>query len=171
METKTHIDKLRNPNYLGGWDLMDESGKTIDKVVTIKEIKNESVFNQKTQDEQQVITLFFYECKPIILNATNRKTLKKVTGTEYIEDMIGKQIQLTTKKIKAFGEFHDAIRIVTSTPSKVQEKPVDVAICLKKLIDCKTIQDLQNAWTGFTPNEQKTTELISKKDELKNVLK
>ena len=76
METKTHIDKLRNPNYLGGWDLMDESGKTIDKIVTIKEIKNESVFNQKSQIEEQVITLFFNECKPIILNATNRKTLK-----------------------------------------------------------------------------------------------
>ena len=59
METKTHIDKLRNPNYLGGWDLLDEHGKTIDKIVTIKEIKNESVFNQKDQSEQQVITIFF----------------------------------------------------------------------------------------------------------------
>ena len=28
MSTLTHIDKLRNPNYLGGWDLLDENGKT-----------------------------------------------------------------------------------------------------------------------------------------------
>jgi len=171
METKTHIDKLRNPNYLGGWDLMDANGKTIDKVVTIKEIKNESVFNQKNQEEQQVITVFFNECKPIILNATNRKTLKKVTGTEYIEDMIGKKIQLTTKKVKAFGEVHDAIRIVATTPSDVSAKPVDVTSCIAKLQACKTLAELQTTWTSLTTNEQATTEIIAEKDKLKTTLK
>lgn len=170
-ETKTHIDKLRNPNYLGGWDLMDDNGKTIDKIVTIKEIKNESVFNQKNQEEQQVITVFFNECKPIILNATNRKTLKKVTGTEYIEDMVGKKIQLTTKKIKAFGELHDAIRIVATAPSNLTAKPVDVNACLTKLRACKTELDLRNVWLSFTPNEQAVTEILAEKDKLKNTLK
>ena len=47
---KTNINKLRNPNFLGGWDLMDENGKTINRVLTIKEIKVEKVFNQKIQD-------------------------------------------------------------------------------------------------------------------------
>jgi len=169
--TKTHIDKLRNPNYLGGWDLMDAEGKTIDKIVTIKEIKNESVFNQKTQIEEQVITLIFEECKPIILNATNRKTLKKVTGTEYIEDMIGKKIQLTTKRIKAFGEFHDAIRIATSKPSDVIAKPIDVLECKNKLSQCKTLVELQNCWLSFTQQEQNTTEILSEKDRLKLTLK
>jgi len=169
--TKTHIDKLRNPNYLGGWDLMDAEGKTIDKIVTIKEIKNESVFNQKTQIEEQVITLIFEECKPIILNSTNRKTLKKVTGTEYIEDMIGKKIQLTTKRIKAFGEFHDAIRIATSKPSDVIAKPIDVSECKDKLAQCKTLAELQNCWLSFTQQEQNTTEILSEKDRLKLTLK
>jgi len=171
METKTHIDKLRNPNYLGGWDLMDESGKTIDKIVTIKEIKNESVFNQKSQIEEQVITLLFEECKPIILNATNRKTLKKVTGTEYIEDMIGKKIQLTTKRIKAFGEFHDAIRITTTAPSNLTAKPVDIGICKTKLTKCTTLAELQTAWDSLTKQEQETTEVLAEKDRLKVILK
>ena len=171
METKTHIDKLRNPNYLGGWDLMDESGKTIDKIVTIKEIKNESVFNQKSQIEEQVITLLFEECKPIILNATNRKTLKKVTGTEYIEDMIGKKIQLTTKRIKAFGEFHDAIRITTTAPSNLIAKPVDIGICKTKLSKCTTLSELQTAWSSLTKQEQETTEVLAEKDRLKVILK
>jgi len=170
METKTHIDKLRNPNYLGGWDLMDENGKTINRVVTIKEIKTEAVFNQTKQENQDVITLFFNECKPMILNATNRKTLKKVTETEYIEDMVGKKIELTTKKIKAFGEFHDAIRIVASNPVS-NEKPVNVNVCLTKLKDCKTLSELQSVWSSFTQKEQATTEVLAEKDRLKNVLK
>jgi len=171
METKTHIDKLRNPNYLGGWDLMDAEGKTIDKIVTIKQIKNESVFNQKSQIEEQVITLLFEECKPIILNATNRKTLKKVTETEYIEDMIGKKITLTTKRIKAFGEFHDAIRIATTKPSDVVSKPVDITLCKTKLGKCKTLAELQTTWSSFTTNEQNTTEVLAEKDRLKVILK
>lgn len=171
METKTHIDKLRNPNYLGGWDLMDESGKTIDKIVTIKEIKNESVFNQKSQIEEQVITLFFNECKPIILNATNRKTLKKVTAADYIEDMIGKKIQLTTKRIKAFGEFHDAIRIVTTAPTDVKQKTIDVGMCKTKLGKATTLAELQTAWSLLTKQEQDTTEILAEKDRLKVILK
>lgn len=114
-DMKTHIDKLRNPNYLGSWDLMDVDGNLIEKTVTIKEVKSESVFDQKSNGLTDVLTVHFNECKPIILNSTNRKVLKKVTGTSFIEEMAGERITLTTKKIKAFGELVDAIRIKTQT--------------------------------------------------------
>lgn len=163
----THIDKLRNPNYLGGWDLLDENGKTIDIIVTIKEIKNEAVFNQKTQDEQQVITVYFNECKPIILNATNRKALKKVTVTEYIEEMVGKKIQLTTKKIKAFGEMHDAIRISTNKPIEIKAKPINIPECISKLEASTNIDQLVTNWNLLTANEKNVSEILAKKDQLK----
>jgi len=169
MSTLTHIDKLRNPNYLGGWDLLDENGKTVDRVVTIKEIKNEMVFQQKSQLEEQVITLFFEECKPIILNATNRKTLKKVTGTEYIEEMVGKKIQLTTKRIKAFGEFHDAIRIVATVPTTIEK--IDIEKCKTTLNGSKTIAELVTNWESLTAKEKSTSEVLAEKDRLKTVLK
>lgn len=165
---KTHIDKLRNPNYLGGWDLQDENGKTKDIIVTIKEVKSEFVFNQKAQMEEPVLTVFFNECKPIILNATNRKTLKKVTGTSYIEEMTGKQIQLTTKRIKAFGEFHDAIRIVNAIPTVIT---VDIEKTKSKLNEAKTLNELVEKWQGLTKQEQKTVEVISEKERLKLILK
>jgi len=168
---KTNINSLRNPNYLGGWDLQDEKGNTIDKIVTIKEIKKEFVFNQKAQAEEPVLTIFFNECKPVILNATNRKTLIKVTGTEFIEDMVGKKIQLTTKRIKAFGEFHDAIRIVNAKPNDIKFTPVDVEKCLKTLNECKTLPELAKAWESLTENEKKTPEVLGAKDNLKNTLK
>ena len=170
METKTHIDKLRNPNYLGGWDLQDENGITRDVIVTIKEVKTEFVFNQKSQIEEPVLTVFFDECKPIILNATNRKVLKKVTNTPYIEEMARKQIQLTTKRIKAFGDFHDAIRIVPTAPQLTTTKPVDVAGCIEKMKNCKTKNELSIVWLAFTPKEQNVTEILAEKDNLKTIL-
>ena len=167
---KTHIDKLRNPNYLGGWDLQDENGKTNDIIVTIKEVKSEFVFNQKAQMEEPVLTVFFLECKPIILNATNRKTLKKVTDTPYIEEMAGKRIQLTTKRIKAFGEFHDAIRIVATAPTANVEV-VDIEKCKTTLNGSKTLAELVANWESLTAKEKSTSEVLSEKDRLKTVLK
>jgi len=166
---KTHIDKLRNPNYLGGWDLQDENGKTNDVIVTIKEVKSEFVFNQKAQIEEPVLTVFFNECKPIILNATNRKTLKKVTDTSYIEEMAGKRIQLTTKRIKAFGEFHDAIRIVKSAPTVIEK--VDVEKCKALLNTANTLAQLVANWESLTAKEKSTSEVLAEKDRLKTVLK
>ena len=168
--SKTHIDKLRNPNYLGGWDLQDENGKTNDIIVTIKEVKSEFVFNQKAQMEEPVLTVFFLECKPIILNATNRKTLKKVTDTSYIEEMAGKRIQLTTKRIKAFGEFHDAIRIVATVPNAVVEK-VDIEKCKSILNGSKTLPELVTNWESLTAKEKSTSEVLAEKDRLKTILK
>ena len=167
--SKTHIDKLRNPNYLGGWDLQDENGKTNDIIVTIKEVKSEFVFNQKEQMEEPVLTVFFNECKPIILNATNRKTLKKVTDTSYIEEMAGKCIQLTTKRIKAFGDFHDAIRIVNVVPTVIEK--VDISKCKTTLNEAKTLQELVVKWQSFTAKEQNTTEVLAEKERLKLILK
>ena len=167
--SKTHIDKLRNPNYLGGWDLQDENGKTNDIIVTIKEVKSEFVFNQKAQIEEPVLTVFFLECKPIILNATNRKTLKKVTDTSYIEEMAGKRIQLTTKRIKAFGEFHDAIRIVATAPTVIEK--TDIEKCKLTLNGSKTLAELVNNWESLTAKEKSTSEVLAEKDRLKTVLK
>jgi len=166
---KTHIDKLRNPNYLGGWDLQDENGKTNDIIVTIKEVKSEFVFNQKAQMEEPVLTVFFLECKPIILNSTNRKTLKKVTDTSYIEEMTGKRIQLTTKRIKAFGDFHDAIRIVATVPTTIEK--VDIEKCKLTLNGSKTLSELVTNWESLTAKEKNTTEVLAEKDRLKLILK
>lgn len=168
---KTHIDKLRNPNYLGGWDLQDENGKTTDIVVTIKEVKSEFVFNQKAQMEEPVLTVFFNECKPIILNATNRKTLKKVTDTSYIEEMAGKRIQLTTKRIKAFGEFHDAIRIVNVVVANAKVETVDIEKCKTVLNASKTLSELGEKWNSLTAKEKNTSEVLAEKDRLKSLLK
>ena len=171
MNTLTNINKLRNPNYLGGWDLQDNTGKTNDIIVTIKEVKQDEVFDQKTQSMGVVLTVYFNEVKPVILNATNRKTLCKVTETEFIEQMVGKRIQLTTKRIKAFGEYHDAIRIVNKIITAQEQKPVivDESKCIKLLEDASgTLQLLGEAWVKLSNEEKANSVVLAKKEELKN---
>ena len=107
---KTHYKKLKNPNYIGSWDLTDKNGIVSDLVVKITDVKKDMVFDGKGgQDECVVINLENY--KPLIANSTNLKTIASLYGN-FIEDWQGQSIKLTVKRIKAFGEFHEAIRVV-----------------------------------------------------------
>ena len=170
-ETLTNINKLRNPNYLGSWDLQDNTGKTTDIIVTIKTIKQDEVFDQKTGQMGLELTVHFVEVKPIILNATNRKTLIKVTETEFIEQMVGKKIQLTTQRGKWFGEYHDAIRIVNKKSSQLMTattpKPVDEADCIARLEKADSVAILGQIWTSLTAQEKANVVVFAKKEELK----
>jgi len=167
---KTHFKKLRNPNYLGAWDLMDDNGKTTNVVLTIKEVKKEMVFDGKGGSEECVV-VHFTEKKPMVMNATNLKTVSKVLESPFIEDWNGKQIELTTKKIKAFGEMHDALRIVATKPNATPAQPVNVTAIKVKLNACKTLAELQTSWGLLTGAEQNNAEVISLKDQLKTTLK
>jgi hypothetical protein len=114
---KTHFKKLRNPNYIGSWDLADADGNFKDLTVTIKGAKKEMVHDGKGgQEECSVIELA--GLKPMVANATNLKMIAKVLKSPYIEDWTGKQIILTVKQVKAFGEMHDAIRVKNELPQK-----------------------------------------------------
>ena len=106
-QTKTHYKKLRNPNFIGGWDLLDA-----DKTVTITKVTKEMVHDGKG-GQSECCTVHFTECKPMVANATNLKRISKLLNSQFIEDWIGKQITLTTEKVRAFGEVHDAVRVST----------------------------------------------------------
>ena len=109
---KTHYKLLRNTNYIGGWDLLDG-----DKTVTITKVTKEMVHDGKG-GQAECCTVHFNECKPMVANSTNLKRITKLTGSAFIEDWTGKQIVLTTEKVKAFGEIHDAVRVSTKPASK-----------------------------------------------------
>lgn len=115
---KTHFKKLKNPNYLGAWDLMDSEGKVQNIILTVKETKKEFVFDGKGGNEECVV-LHFEERKPMVMNATNLRTIAKVTGSPFVEDWVGQKVEITVKQVKAFGEMHQALRI---SPIKPVEK-------------------------------------------------
>ena len=109
---KTHWKKLTSPNYTGAWDFQPGEEKT----VTIKEVKREIVQNQNGKKECTV-AYFVEDIKPLILNKTNGSMIAKVWGTPYIEDWAGKKITLKVKKISAFGEMVDAVRVSSDRPT------------------------------------------------------
>jgi hypothetical protein len=115
METKTHFKKLRNPNYIGSYELMVGSG-SIELNVTIEKAVKEIVQNGDKKEEAMVI--YLKGQKPMIVNSTNAKNISKALNSPYIEDWVGKEITLYVAKIRAFGENVDALRVKTVTSIK-----------------------------------------------------
>ena len=110
MNEKTHWLQSPNKNYLGHWDLPNGD----DLVLTIKSAKWEKVKNPvvNTEEAKRVVR-FEEDVKPFICNQTNAQTILKVTGTKFMEDSAGKQIQLFVDNIvdKRTKDDIDCIRI------------------------------------------------------------
>jgi hypothetical protein len=102
----THWKKLQNPLYLGSYDF--QPGE--ERIVTVKDVKREMVKGQEGTEEHTIVH-FTEGYKPMIMNATNSKMLTNLSGSPYVEKWIGTSFKLVIVKIKAFGEFIDALRI------------------------------------------------------------
>jgi len=113
MENLTHYKKLRNPNYIGSYELMT-GGEPIELVVTIERATKEMVQNGDKKEEAMVV--YLKGQKPMIVNATNAKAITSALGTPYVEEWSGKRITLYVARIKAFGETVDALRVRKDAP-------------------------------------------------------
>lgn len=119
---RTHYKRLRNPDYLGSWDLADSEGRFNPLVVTIGNVTKKYVHDGKGGGDECVVAELV-GLKPMILNSTNLKTISKLLNSPFIEDWVGKSIELMVKKVKAFGEMHDALRISPIKPQVNKVKP------------------------------------------------
>lgn len=150
---KTHYRKLQNTNYLGSWDLADENGNFKNRILTIKEVKKEMVHDGRGGQED-CVTVYFHESKPMIMNSTNLKNIDKSFSTPIIEDWIGKKIEISVQKVKAFGEIHDALRVVKTslelTPKHPKWNGAKKAIADKTV----TIDQIKKQYTISPENER-----------------
>lgn len=106
---KTHWKKLHNPDYLGAYSL-DES--TL--VVEIKKVDKRQIPGADGKKDDAVVAELVGQ-KPMILNATNMKTIASLYGN-YIEDWVGKRITLFIANVKAFGTVTEALRVEAKIP-------------------------------------------------------
>lgn len=111
--TKTHWKKLHNPDYLGAYAL--EPGK--DMVVTVKSVGDEMVTGADGKKEECMVMHFREAVRPMIVNVTNARTIERIYRTPYVEDWVGKPIQLYVAQVRAFGETVDALRIRPQAPA------------------------------------------------------
>lgn len=126
--SKTNWKKLMNPDYLGAYSLDDGNGKYTDVVATLRCVKVENVTGPDGKKEDCPVA-HFQEAglKPMILNATNMKTLEKLFRSKYIEDWADRKIQIGVEAVKAFGDVVDALRVRRFLP-RAAEQP--------KCVDC-----------------------------------
>lgn len=106
----------KNPNYLGSWDLEDMPNREI--ILTIDRIVDEKVVDT-TNGKDKMETLCYWTdkaVKPMILNITNKKTLARLYKTKETEKLQGKAVVIGIEKVKAFGDWHDALRIRARIP-------------------------------------------------------
>lgn len=116
--TKLHHWKaFSNPDYIGAYDFQEGE----ERIVTIKKILVEKVKSERGEEE---CTVCYFEepYKPMILNATNCKTITKLMDSPYIEKWIGSSFKLYVAKVKAFGDMVDALRI--KADKVIKAKPV-----------------------------------------------
>jgi hypothetical protein len=124
MTEKTHFRKAFDSPYLSSADIV------VSQVLTIKQVTLEPDRTKKTKDKFN--TAWFKEkeirpgepLKPMILNATNSKTLAKLAGSKFIDDWQNLRITVYVDEHVRFGkETVEGLRISPMVPSKPELTP------------------------------------------------
>lgn len=103
-------EKIIDPNFINA-ELIGPVGS--ERVVTIKDIDYAEAFNQKTNGKEMKQSLFFEECKPMILNKTNAKKIRELFDPEGKDPRkcVGQQITLYVVNCKVGKNQTTGIRI------------------------------------------------------------
>jgi hypothetical protein len=118
---KTHYRKAFDSPYLSSADI------TAPTVLTVKYVRLEPDKTKKTKDVFN--TAYFTEkeirqgeaLKPMILNATNSRTMRALTGTPYIDDWLNVPITVYVDTSVRFGkDTVEGLRISTEKPVRVK---------------------------------------------------
>jgi len=112
-DKKTHWKRLVNPDYIGAYAL--NPGE--DLTVTIKQVVRELVTQTGGKKEECTVAHLVGQ-KPLILNATNSKTIAKLFGP-YIEDWAGQSITLYASMTNFGKEMVECLRIRSVVPDRV----------------------------------------------------
>lgn len=153
----THWKQLKNPDYIGAYAL--QPGEEI--ILTIKSCGLEQVVGTDGKKQDCLVVHFMEPVKPMILNNTNAKTISKVHQTPYMEQWTGKKIQIYARRVRAFGEDVDALRVRDFVPKSVT---VDPTKAIATINAATTLDELKKAYTSLSKEEQGHPDVIKAKD-------
>lgn len=121
-DKKTHYRKVFKSDHLGVADLEDylETGSNL--IFTISHVNQEIGAKVAGKKINANIAYFKENIKPLVLNATNSKTMKDLTGSCFIENWNNVTVQLyIDRDAKLKGEIVGGVRV---SPRRVKtEKP------------------------------------------------
>lgn len=97
--------KMKKSPYLSSTDI---DGQNL--VLTIKNAEQKLSIGLERNDYFNMVEFLEPNYKPMLVNTTNSKVLEVLSSSEFIEDWIGLKVEITTQKVTAFGEVHNALR-------------------------------------------------------------
>ena len=102
-------------NYLGEWDLGNSNA-----VVTIKDAKEEEVRIPARNIVKTALVITFEEFpKKFVCNDTNGKRIQRALGTRFLDEWVGKKIELyVDDKVRFQSELVSAIRVKPTAPTQ-----------------------------------------------------
>ena len=109
---KTHFRKAFNSPYLSSADIVGPTTLTVARVTLEpdKTKKTKDVFNTAYFSERELRP--GEKLKPMILNATNSKTMSVLAGSAFIDDWQGIKVTIYVDKNVKFGkEVREGLRI------------------------------------------------------------
>lgn len=136
---KERLGANRESDYLGAEDITPDT----EPVLTISALYNGLITLARGKERHDVIA--FKEetvpgsinlVRPMVLNATNRKTLRKIYKNVTAENLVGKQIQLFIQhdvRDPSTGDKVDGIRIRPRIPTPARTEPIICAECGKPI--------------------------------------
>lgn len=114
MAEHVRVENLMNKKYFGEWNLPEDGS---DMIVKIKDVKQEEIQSPTGGKEVKTVLYFEGDIKPMILNVTNMKRIASVVKSPYIDEWVGKKIQLYSEVVAAFGSTTKAVRVREFAPA------------------------------------------------------
>lgn len=163
-QTLTHWKKVMNPKYLGSWSIQPGT----EMIATIKEIKPEIIVGEGGKKDGRNVAYFHEAIKPMVLNATNSKTIARLAGSPAVEKWLNMRIQIyvTTIIDKISKEEIETLRIRDVAP----RAEVDNSAAIATIQGCMSLADLQTTYTGLPKSASHDPAVIAAKDKRKGEL-
>ena len=121
MAEKTHYRKIFKSDHLGQADIEDLQENGSDLIFTIDHVKQELDAKVAGRKINANIGYFKEDIKPMVLNATNSKTLSRFAASNFVEDWNSILVKLyIDSNVRMKGETVGGVRIDNRQP---QRKP------------------------------------------------
>lgn len=118
--------------YLGEWDLPNSGDG--DLILTIKDAKEGVIVGENGRTSTKVIIAFEENVKPLACNKTNAASITKALKSRFLDEWVGKKIQLYRSKNIKFGSESGiwGIRVRDYAP-KVEGEKCHCSVCGKEI--------------------------------------
>jgi len=159
---KTHYRKAFDSPYLSSADIVEPTVLTISRVTLEgdKTKKTKDVFNTAYFEERELRP--GEKLKPMILNATNSKALKNITGSPFIDDWAGIKVTVFVDANVRFGkESVEGLRIRPARVTKPSLTPAASQAWNNAKMAYKRDGNLEAVMSRMDISEQHRQQLIA----------